>query len=338
MLLAAGALFANAASLNAANLNAAEFYQGKTISIIVGSDAGGGFDAFARLLSRRFGSVVPGAPTVIVENLPGAGSAIAASYVYAKAPKDGTVIGALVPSGLLTPLFEHRAAAYDTTKFRFLGSAGASARLCFSLKRSPIATWADAMRARVIVGAGAVASASYDYAYLHKHVHGGNFDVVAGYKGTAEILLAMERGEVEATCGLDRSSLRAQRPDQLRDGGFNLLLKVSVKPDTEPDAQKIPEARSFARNDRDRAISDLIAAQQIFGRPYVVAPGVPGERLAILRRAFDTLMMNPQFIAEAAAAGLAIDATDGDTVETAVQGMYAAAPEILEATRAAIRP
>ena len=325
-------------ALTATPAHAADFYEGKTISIVVGSDVGGGFDAIARMLSRHLGRAIPGRPNIIVENMPGAGSAIAAGYVYAKAPKDGTVIGAFVPSGLLTPLFERRAAAYDTTKFRFLGTAAASARLCFSFRGSRIATWADAMQQKVIIGAGAVASASYDYAYLHKHVHSGNFDVVAGYKGTAEILLAMERGEVEATCGLDRSSLKAQRPEQMRDGGINLLLKVSVKPDAELDALNIPEAVSFARTGRERAISDLIASQQLFGRPYVVAPGVPAERLDILKTAFDNVMANPQFNTEAAAIGLAIDAANGESVEAAIKKMYSAPAEIIDAARAAIRP
>ena len=239
---------------------------------------------------------------------------------------------------LLTPLFERRSGLYDTTKFRFLGSANASARLCISHHSSRFRTYADATREKAIVGAGAVASASFDYAYLHKNVHNGNFNVVAGYKGMADILLAMERGEVEVVCGLDWSSLKAQRPNLSRDGGFNLLLKVAVQPDAELDALHIPDAASFASNDTNRAIGDLVASQQIFGRPYVVAPGVLPERLEMLATAFDAVMRNPQFIAEASSAGLSIDPASGAGVEKAIQMMYAAPAPIIEGARRAIRP
>ena len=317
---------------------AAEFYAGKTINIVVGSDVGGGFDAFARMLARHLGRAIHGQPTVVVTNMPGAGSGIAAGYVYAIAPKDGTVIGAFTPGGLLTPLFEGRATAYDTTKFRFLGSANASARLCVSQGASRIKTYAAATKETIVVGAGAVGSASFDYAYLHKNVHNGAFNIVAGYKGMADILLSMERGEVEAVCGFDWSSLKAQRPNLKNDGSFNFLLKVSVQPDAEVDALNIPDASSFASNESDRAIGDLVASQQIFGRPYVVAPGVPTERLEALRVAFDAVMKNRQFIAEASAGGLAIDPASGASVEKAVQMMYAAPTAIVDGARRAIRP
>ena len=330
-------LFATAV-VCAAPAHAQNFYEGKTVTILVGSDVGGGFDAFARLLSRHLGRALPGAPTFVVENMPGAGSAIAAGHLYARAPKDGTYIGAFVPSGLLMPLFEGRAANYDTTKFQFLGSANASARLCVSYKGAKVASWADAMKQRVIVGAGAVASASYDYAWLHKNLHQGLFDVVAGYKGTAEILLAMERGEVEATCGLDRSSLRAQRPDVMRNNGFNYLLRMAVKPEPELDALGVPEASSFARNERDRAVSDLIAAQQVFGRPYLVAPGVPVERVGLLRAAFEATMRDPRLASEAAALGLDIDSANGARVTEAINNIYAAPAAVIDGARAAIRP
>jgi hypothetical protein len=210
--------------------------------------------------------------------------------------------------------------------------------MCASLKRSRVKTYADAMRQKVIVGAGAVAAASWDYAHLHKNVFQGNFDIVSGYKGTNEIVLAMERGEVEMTCGADISSLRSMRPDVAGDNGFNLLSRVSVKPEPELDALGVPESSTFARDAKSRAIGDLVGAQQVFGRPYLVAPGVPQERVDILRAAFDALMREEGFRAEAAALGLAIDAANGVRVEEALRAMYAAPAEIIDGARAAIRP
>ena len=313
---------------------AAEFYEGKTITLLVGSDVGGGFDAFARLLARQLGRAIPGQPAVIVENMPGAGGGIAAGYIWSKAPKDGTVIGALNPGGLLAPLFEGRGASYDTPKFQFLGSANASTRVCVARKTGRIKSYADAIRETIVVGAGAVGSASFDYGYLHRNVHNGNFKIVAGYKGSGDILLAMERGEIDATCGIDWSGLKALR------AGADMfpLLKVSVHPDAELDAMNVPEASSFASNETNRAIGELVGSQQMFGRPYAVAPGVPAERVAILRAAFDGLMSNKQFAAEAALAGLAIDAANAASVEASVSAMYAAPAAIIEGARQAIRP
>ena len=321
-----------------AKVSAADFYQGRTITMVVGSDVGGGFDAFARLLSRHLGRAIPGNPRIVVENMPGAGSAAAASYIYSIAPRDGTMIGALVPGGLLAPLFEGRPAAYDTMKFRFLGSANASARLCISEKTSGIATFEEATKRKVLVGAGSVGSASYDYAYLHKNLHHGNFDIVAGYKGMADILLAMERGEVQAVCGFDWSSLKTQRSNLGPDGQFNFLLKVEVQPDAQLDALRIPAARTFAANERDAAVGDLVASQQIFGRPYAVAPGVPADRLRILKAAFDASIRSEQLASEAAAAGLQIDSASGNLVEEAVRAMYQAPADIVAGARTAIRP
>ena len=333
---ARGALAAAAAVAFANPALSADFYQGKTITIVVGSDVGGGFDAFARLLARHLGAAIPGHPAVVVENRPGAGSGAAAAYVYAAAPKDGTVVGALVPGGLLAPLFEGRGAAYDTRRFRFLGSANASSRLCLSLKASGVATFADALARRIVAGAGAVGSASFDYAYLHRNLYHANFNVVAGYKGMADILLAMDRGEAEVVCGFDWSSLRAQRADP--GARFNFLTTVSVKPEPSLEALGVPEARTFADNDRDRAIGDLVAAQQVFGRPYVMAPDTPPERLALLRAAFDAALKSAALAAEAAASGMEIDSANGDAVEAAVRGMYAAPADVIEGARKAIRP
>lgn len=317
---------------------AASFYEGKTVDIIVGSDVGGGFDAYARLFARHLGRVISGSPAFVVRNMPGAGSAKAAQHIYAVAPKDGTVIGAFNPGGLLAPLFEGKDLGYDATKFQFLASADASARLCATLKRSVIKTFADAQTKRVVVGAAAVGTSTFDYPYLHRNIHGAQFEIVGGYKGTNEIMLAMERGEVEAVCGVGLPGLSAARADLVRSGGLNYLLKVSVVAEPELDALNVPDASTFAKTDQDRAVHELVAAQQLFARPYAVAPGVPAERVAELRKAFASVMQDAQFLAEADKSQLSIIPASGEQAQKTVERMYAAPKAVIEGAVRAIRP
>lgn len=330
------AMFATA--LAASPASSADFYEGKTITMIVGSDVGGGFDIFARLFSRHLGRFIPGAPTVMVQNMPGAGSAKAAGYVYSAAAKDGTVIGALNPGGLIAPLFEGRNMGYEAARFQYLASADTTARVCFTLKTAKIKSFAQAQREPLVVGAGAVGSSSFDYAYLHKNLNGGQFKIVAGYKGMADILLALERGEVEAVCGYDWSGLKAAKPHHVRDGSFNFLLQLPVQPVTELDDMGVVTASSFAANADDRAALELVAAQQLFGRPYAVAPEVPADRVALLRKAFIATMQDAEFLAEVERLKLSVSPAEGEEVQKLMVQMYAAPKHIVQRARDAIRP
>ena len=314
------------------------FYEGKTIRMVVGSDAGGGFDTFARLYSRHLGRFIPGAPNIIVQNMPGAGSANAAAYVASAAAKDGTVVAALNPGGLIAPLFEGRAATFDAAKLQYLASADTTARVCFTLKNSPVKTAKDAQAREVVIGAGAVGSSSYDYAYMHQKLNNMKFRIVAGYKGMADILLALERGEVEGICGYDWSGLKAVRPNLVRDGGFNYLLQVAVEPVAELDAMGVPNAATLTANAEDKAALELIAGQQLFGRPYAVAPEVPAERVAILRKAFAEVMKDKDFLAEVERLKLTVSYAPGEEVQALIQRMYASSPAVVQRAKQAIRP
>ena len=313
-------------------------HDGKTIRMIVGSDAGGGFDTFARLYSRHLGRFIPGAPTIIVQNMPGAGSANAAAYVASAAAKDGSVIAALNPGGLIAPLFEGRAATFDAAKLQYLASADTTARVCFTQKNSPVKTAKDAQAREVVIGAAAVGSSSYDYAYMHQKLNNMKFRIVAGYKGMADILLALERGEVEGICGYDWSGLKAVRPNLVRDGGLNFLLQVAVEPAPELDAMGVPNAATLTANADDKAALELLAGQQMFGRPYAVAPEVPAERVAILRKAFADVMKDKEFLAEVERLKLTVSYAPGEEVQALIQRMYASSPAVVQRAKQAIRP
>ncbi len=314
------------------------FYEGKTVRIVVGSDAGGGFDTFARLFARHLDRFVPGAPNFVVQNMPGAGSGNAAAYVAHSAAKDGTVIAALNPGGLIAPLFAGRGAKFDAAKLQYLASADTTARVCFTMKNSPIKTAKDAQANEVIIGAGAVGSSSFDYAYMHQRLNNMRFKIVAGYKGMADILLALERGEVQGVCGYDWTGLKAVRPQMVADGAFNYLLQVPVEPVPELDKLNIPKAADLTSSAEDRAALDLLAGQQLFGRPYAVAPEVPADRVALLRKAFEAVMKDKTFLDEVEKLKLTVSYAPGDQVQALIQKMYASPPSVIERAKDAIRP
>lgn len=317
---------------------AQNFYEGKTVRMIVGSDAGGGFDTFGRLFARHLGRFIPGAPNFVVQNMPGAGSGNAAAYVANVGPKDGTVIAALNPGGLIAPLFAGRGAKFDAAKLQYLASADTTARVCFTMKDGPIKTAQDAQTREVIIGAAAVGSSSFDYAYKHQRLNGMRFKIVAGYKGMADILLALERGEVQGICGYDWSGLKAVRPQQVRDGAFNYLLQVAVEPVPELDAMKVPNALTLTANEEDRAALELLAGQQLFGRPYAVAPEVEAGRVALLRKAFADVMKDSLFLEEVERLKVSVSYAAGEEVQKLIEKMYASPPSVVERAKAAIRP
>ena len=220
------AIAATAICLIAAPAPAADYYAGKSIDFIIGSDVGGGYDIYVRVISRHLNRFIPGNPTIVPKNQPGAGSGRAASLIYGVAPKDGTVIGAVFPGAIMAPLLDDRAQPlYDPTKFQYLGSADNATRLCITHARSRIKIFDDALKEKAIMGSSAAGGSTRDYVNMLKKTTGVLFDLVGGYKGTADIFLAMERGEVDGMCGLDWASLKSQRPDWVRDRTVNILAQ-----------------------------------------------------------------------------------------------------------------
>src|ERR1700686_3336033 len=238
---------------------AADFYAGKTIDFEVGADVGGGYDIFARTLARHLGRHIPGNPTVVVKNMPGAGSGRTAVFISSVAPKDGATLGALMPGAIIGPLLDDKVETqFDPTKVMYIGSADAGTRICATYQSSKIKTFDDARRQKTILGATAAGGATRDYGYLHNHTSGTRFDVVAGYKGTAAITLAMERGEVDGVCGWDWSSAKSQKSDWLRDHKLNILVQVGLEPNAELSQMGVPELWKFIANEDDRKIAELV--------------------------------------------------------------------------------
>ena len=333
------ALAASALMIAASPALAADFYAGKTIEFDVGADVGGGYDIYARTLARHMGSHIPGNPTIVVKNMPGAGSGRTAVFISNVAPKDGGTLGALMPGAIIGPLLDDKPETqFDPTKVIYIGSADAGTRVCATYQSSKIKTFDDALKNKTIIGATAAGGATRDYAYLHNHTSGTKMDVVAGYKGTADITLAMERGEVDGTCGWDWSSVKSQKADWLRDHKLNILVQVGLEPNAELTKLGVPEIWKYVSGEDNRKIVELVVSQQVFQRSYIAPPGTPAEQIATLRKAFDATVADPQFLADADTVRIAISPLSGAKVQDIVAKLYATPKDIVARAKQVIKP
>jgi len=327
------------ALLTAAPAPAADYYAGKSIEFLIGGDVGGGYDIYARVAARHLNRFIPGNPTLVPKNQPGAGSGRAASFLYSVAPKDGTVIGAVFPGAIMGPLLDDRAQPlYDPTKFQYLGSADNATRVCISHERSKIKRFEDTLKQKTIMGASAAGGSTRDYINMLKKATGAMFDLVAGYKGTADIFLAMERGEVDGMCGLDWASLKSQRPDWVRNRTVNILAQINLEPEVELSTLGVPPIWTFIAGEDDKKAAELIVSQQVFGRPYLAPPGVAAEPLAVLRRAFTATLQDKEFLADAERTRIDVVASSGERVQRLVEQLYATPKATVERAKELIKP
>jgi len=326
-------------SLSALPAPAAEYYAGKTVDFIVGTPPGGGYDIYARAVARHMPRHIPGQPTIVVKNMPGAGSAKAAQFISMIAPKDGTSVAAIMPGAIMGPLLDERAdALFDPTKVLYVGTANSGTRVCVTLKGSNIKTFDDALKQKATFGGVSTNDSTQEYGYLHKKTSGAQYDVVSGYRGTPDIALAIERGELDGVCGWDWSSLKAQKPDWLRDNRLNVLLQVSLDPHPELTRMGVPTVWQYVKNDDDRKVVELVISQTVFHRSYIAPPGTPQEQLETLRAAFDATVQDRDFLEDAEKMRIDIAPLSGAKVQDVVAKLYATPRDIVERARAAIRP
>ena len=332
------ALLACAPGVACAQDAVAQFYRGKQVSIIVGTAAGGGYDAYARFLARFYGAHIPGNPSVVVSNMPGAGSNLAAYHVAAVAPKDGTVIGAIFAGALLEPLIGTTTVRHDPNRFQLLGSANDDVYVCLARKDAPVKTFAEALETPLIMGAS-MASSSADFAMTLNNVLATKFKIVIGYTGSRSIMLAMEKGEVQGACGFSWPSISVTNPDWFGPNGqMRVFVQTHVQGYPGLNKEGVPRASEFAKTPEQREVMELFFSHTTFGRPYFVAGEVPADRVAALRKAFMETMRDPEFMAEARRAGLDIDAVDGAETQRLVRRFYEASPEVISKVKKALQP
>jgi tripartite-type tricarboxylate transporter receptor subunit TctC len=312
------------------------FYKGKQISIVVGSSAGGGYDTYARLLSRHFSGAIPGHPTIVVQNMSGAGSNRAAGYIYAVAPKDGTAMGAIFPGAVLQPLLSEVPVPHDPSKLVYLGSANSDIYVCYTRSDAKVQSFKDLLTNELIVGASNPGATTYDLPLLLNNIAGTKFRIVTGYPGSREITLALDRGEVQGACGLGWTGIEAMHPDWFRDDKVRVLMQLSTKGGAELNKRGVPRAEDLAKTDDDRRVIRLVFSQGIFGRPYVLPPGVPEERVAALRKAFVEALNAPALRGEADKMQLDVEPMEGGELQKLVAELYATPPHLIERARQAL--
>jgi tripartite-type tricarboxylate transporter receptor subunit TctC len=307
-----------------------QFFRGKTINLYIGTAVGGGFDAYARLLARHLGKYIPGHPIVIPQNMPGAGSNKAADYVFLQGAKDGTAFGALEPGAILQPLLSDQPVHHDPSKFIFLGSATSDVFLCFVRSDAPVQSFAETFNKDVIIGASGEGATLRDYPVMLDNVLGTRFRVVTGYPGSHEVTMAIERGEVQGMCGMGWTSLKMQHPAWITNGTIKIIAQEDLKGRAEPTEMGVPLTVDFAKTDEDRQILELIYSQNRFGRPYVLPPGVPADRVTALRKAFIDTLADKDLLAEAETARFEIAPMTGEDLQALVAKLYAFPAKIKE--------
>ena len=306
------------------------FYRGKIVTITVGSAVGGGYDTYARLVSRHLGKHIPGNPTIVVQNIPGAGSNKAASYMALQAPKDGTAIGAIQSGAILQPLISDQPIPHDPSKFVMLGSANRSVYLCVVRSDAPVKSFQEAFEKEVLIGTSGEGATLRELPILLINVLGVKLRLIGGYAGSREIIVAMERNEVQGMCGMDWSSLATQQRNWISSGFVRLLAQEDLKGHPEMNRRGVPLTISFAKTEDDRQVMEMIYSQNLFGRPYLVPPGVPSERVAVLRAALAAMLKDPALLAEADKSGLDIGPMGGEELQALVARLYALPPRIIE--------
>ena len=309
-----------------ANARAQDFYKNKTITMLVGSGAGGGYDVYARAFARYAPRHIPGAPTIIAKNMPAAAGLAAASSLYTAEP-DGLTIGALTNGAAMGPLFGDPGARFDARRFAWLGSIGKLENVCATWWTSPVKTIEQAMARGVLVsGAGATSNTVIVPNMLNALI-GTKFKVIAGYDPSGGLTMSVERGEVEGICGLSWSTIKASRPDWILNHRLNVLVQVGLN--KLADLPDVPSALDLVTDPRKKQVMALILSRQEPGRPFATAPGVPADRVAILRKAFDETITDPDFVEEARKTQLEIDPMDAGAIERLLDTSYAAPKDII---------
>ena len=309
---------------------AEEFYRGRTVTVLVGFTAGGGYDVYARLLGRHLGRHIPGNPSVVVQNMPGAGSLKATQYVYGLAAKDGLTL-ATVSRGMATdPLLND--AKFDATKLTWIGSVTSETSICATWQTSPVKTWDDMFNREFTLGGSATGADPDTFALIMRNVFGAKVRLVTGYPGGNDINLAMERGEVDGRCGWSWSSLKSQK-NWLRQ--INPLAQFAVEKNAE--LPNVPWAIERAANDEARQVLRLLTAGQFLGRPFFSTPDLPADRKAALRAAFDATMKDPQFLAEAEKIDLEVTPVTAPAIDAFLADVYKTPKAVVQKAVAAIQ-
>ncbi len=304
------------AALPAQADSVADFYRGRTINILIGVNVGGGYDMEARLIARFIGKHIPGNPTVVPQNMFGAGGIKMANYLHTVAPQDGTAIGMFPNTLIAAQAVGIGGVQYDANRFFWLGSMSTSPLTFGVWHTAGVRTLADARTKEVIAAASNPGAITYTFPRLLNEMLGTKIRVVSGYQGNSTMTLAMERGEAQAVTN-SWDSWRATHMHWIRESKVHLLVQTEPK-SNDPDLIKISSVQELARNENDRRVIDLVVAGDVMGKPMAIAPNAPVERARALRTAYEATLRDPDFIKAAVAARTEINAVSGARLQEIV--------------------
>lgn len=305
----------------------ADFYAGRQINLIVGATPGGGYDSQARLVARYWGKHIPGNPTIVVQNMPAAGSLAATNHIYNVAARDGSVVALVMRGMLLIKNWNPAAVRFDLARLNWIGSVNSEVALTAAWHTAPHKSARDLFDKELIVG-GTAGVDPETTPRLFNALLGTKFKIINGYPGTTEITLAMERGELQGIGDWSWSSMKTARPDWIRDRKITLLMQAALQ--KEPELGDLPSALDFVKNEDDRKVMELYLTQKTVARPIIAPPQIPPDRLAALRAGFIALKQDRDFLADARAAKLEVAPLSGEAVDRIIAVIAAASPATAE--------
>jgi tripartite-type tricarboxylate transporter receptor subunit TctC len=313
----------------------AAFYKTTPLQIVVGYGPGGGYDAYARVLARHMGKLLPGTPNVIVQNMPGAASMKAANYIFAIAPKDGSQIATFSRGLPMQPLLDSQGVQFDALKFGWIGSVAAETSVTFAWAGAGFNSFEDARQKEMLVSASGAGADSATFPWIMNAVLGTKFRVITGYPDSNSTMLAIERGEAQGSAGTSWGTLTSSRADWLAKNRIVVLAQLGLQ--SNPAIGKAPLIVDLAKNAEDRQVLEMIFARQSFAYPYTAPPGLAPDRLAALRKAFSATMKEPDFLADATKMGLEVSPIHGEEMSALIEKLYKTPPEVVARARAAIQ-
>jgi tripartite-type tricarboxylate transporter receptor subunit TctC len=309
-----------------------QFYAGKTIDLVIGYPTGGSNDTWSRILARHLGKHIPGHPTVVARNMPGAGSFLAVNTVANVSPKDGTVIALGAPTIALDEKLGTQGVRFKTAQLNWIGRIDSLINMIFLVKSAPVKTFADAQKMQATLSGTGAGSTVSIYPTVMNNVFHTKFKLIMGYRGSNDAMLAVERGEVEGH-STSWVALKVAHPDWVRDKKINIIVQFALK--RHPEMPDVPTALEFARNDEERQVLSAILIAAEIGTAYFTTPGVPADRVNALRRAFDETMKDPEFLADANKVASPITPMTGEDLQKLVSQVSNLSPDLLEKVRAA---
>jgi tripartite-type tricarboxylate transporter receptor subunit TctC len=311
----------------------AAFYKGKQIRLIVGSAVGGGYDLYSRALARHMVNHIPGNPSIIVQNQPAAGGMMMTNQLYNQGPKDGTVFSAPLNSMVTAPMLMN-GTQFDATKLNWLGSLQSEAYVAFLWHTAPVSHITEVATKEVLVGSTTVGTTMNDFPLLLNDLLGYKFKLVRGYKGTPQINIATERGEIHGNAGVGLASVKTLSQAWIDEKKIKFILQYNMRPS--PELPGVPMVMDLAKTEQQKTAMRLLFARTEYARPYFLPPDVPAERVRALRRAFDATMKDPAFVADAQKLQLELSPMTGEAMQKLVGELAATPPAIVARVKAAL--